>query len=128
MEKKKLYKCALCGKEYEGIPERARCEIACLDKQLAIEEKAKKEKAKYEQEERRQEIISEIVRVGEMVDAYTDKYGSFTYSTADFAEPEEKEEPKVKTETVSKSEKTSSEYWPFDNWPFTSKLFNHYFW
>ena len=127
MEKKTTYKCGLCGKEYETIAERARCEVACVDKQLAIEEKAKKEKKKQEQETERQAIIAEIVRVGEMVDAYTDKYGSFTYSTADFAEPEKKEEPKTKTETVSKSEKTSNEPWPFDNWPFTSKLFN-FFW
>lgn len=127
MEKKTTYKCALCGKEYETIPERARCEVACVDKQLAMEEKAKKEKQKQAQEAERKAIVAEIMRVGEMVDAYTDKYGSFTYSTADFAEPEKKEEPKVKTETVSKSEKTSSEPWPFDNWPFTSKLFN-FFW
>lgn len=127
MEKKTTYKCGICGKEHESIAERAKCEMACveeLDKQVA---KAKKEKQKQEQETERQAIIAALHHVSEMVDAYTDKYGSFTYSTADFAEPEKKEEPKVKTETVSKSEKTSSEPWPFDNWPFTSKLFN-FFW
>lgn len=128
MEKKKLYKCALCGKEYETIPERARCESACVDKQLAIEEKAKKEKAKHEQEERRQKVVAAINHASELLDAYTNDYGSFSYSSVDDKEPEKKKEPKVETETVSKSEKTSSEPWPFDSWPFTSKLFNHYFW
>ena len=125
MEKKTTYKCGLCGKEYETIPERARCEAACVDKQLAMEEKAKKEKQKQAQEAERKAIVAEIMRVGEMVDAYTDKYGSFTYSTADFAEPEKKEEPKVKTETVSKSVAASDDDW-FGNWPFTSKLFHHW--
>lgn len=127
MEKKTTYKCGICGKEYETIAERAKCEMACVDKQLAIEEKAKKEKKKQEQEVRRQEVAAAINHASEILDAYLNDYGSFSYSPVEGIEPEKKEEPKAKIETVSKSEKTSSEPWPFDNWPFTSKLFN-FFW
>ena len=127
MEKKKNYKCGLCGTEYETVPERARCEMACVDKQVAIEEKAKKEKKKQEQEARRQEVDAAIDNARELLGAYIDDYGSFEYHSEINKVPEKKEEPKVKTETVSKSEKTSNEPWPFDNWPFTSKLFN-FFW
>ena len=119
MEKKKNYKCGLCGKEYETIAERAKCEMTCVDKQLAIEEKVKKEKAKQVQEERRQEVVAALHHARELLDAYTDDYGSFSYSSVEDRKPEKKENdtPTTKTETVSKSETVSSEPWPFDNWP-----------
>lgn len=121
MEKKKLYKCALCGKEYETIPERARCESACVDKQLKLEEKAKKEKAKQEQETRRQEVITAIKHVYELLDAYTKEYGSFQYDSTEDVEDTNSDKP-----LGTKSETSSDCDW-FDGWPFTSKLFG-YFW
>lgn len=136
MKKKKSYKCGLCGKEYSTVAERAKCESACIDKQVAIEEKAKKEKAKQYQEERRQEVIAALVCARNALEAYTKEYGSFSYSSIGDKELETRIDnlkttinnvDGKKPETVSKSEKTSNEPWPFDNWPFTSKLFN-FFW
>ena len=132
MEKKKNYKCALCNKEYETIAERAKCETACVDKQLAIEEKAKKEQAKQEQEAERQKVMAAINYAGELLDAYTDKYGSFSYSSVDMCAAAEnvespKTEPVATTKTTSKIDTKAKEPWPFDNWPFSSKLFS-FFW
>lgn len=131
MEKKKMYKCALCDQEYDTIAERAKCEMACIDKQLAIEENAKQEKAKQEQEAERQKVVAALNHAGELLDAYTDKYGSFSYSVS---VPCDSNTTSVSnytdsnaTTTKSMLETKSKEPWPFDNWPFTSKLFS-YFW
>lgn len=120
MEKKKLYKCALCGKEYEGIPERARCESACVDKQLKLEEKAKKEKKKQEQEVRRQEVVAAIKHASSLLDAYTNDYGSFHYDYT-----EDIEDAKADKPLETKSEASSDCDW-LGGWPFTSKLFHHF--
>ena len=127
MEKKKNYKCGICNTEHESVAERAKCENVCLAKLDMMVKKAEKEKAKQEQEARRQEVVAAINHAGELLDAYTNDYGSFSYSSVNDKKPEKKDELNVKTETVSKSEKTSSEPWPFDNWPFSSKLFS-FFW
>ena len=129
MEKKKSYKCGLCGKEYETIAERAKCESACIDNQLAIEENAKKEKAKQEQEARRQELVAAIKHAGALLDAYTNDYGTFSYDSTEEVKEEVTETPAVKPteKTVSKSENILDGAWHFNNWPFTSKWL-HYFW
>lgn len=128
MEKKTTYKCGLCGTEYETIAERAKCESACIDKQVAMEEKAKKEKIKQEQESRRQEVATAINHASELLDAYIDDYGSFSYSSVDDKPLETKADhvDAKRPETVSKTEVTSNDSWPFDSWPFTSKLFHHW--
>ena len=131
MEKKKMYKCALCDQEHETVAERAKCEMACIDKQLAIEENAKQEKAKQEQETERQKVVAALNHAGELLDAYTDKYGSFSYSVS---VPCDSNTISVSnytdsnaTTTKSTLETKSKEPWPFDSWPLTSKLFS-YFW
>ena len=119
MEKKKVYTCAICGKEYESIPERTKCEGVCVDKQIKLEEKAKKEKKKQEQETRRLEIIKTLKCARTLLTDYINDYGSFEYDSTEEADDE--------CEAETKSETTTEELWPFGNWPIVSKWM-HYFW
>lgn len=119
MEKKKAYTCAICGKKYETIPERTKCEGACVDKQIKLEEKAKKEQQKKEQEARRLEIINTAKHARELLVNYINDYGSFEY---DYSEEVDDE-----CEAEIKSEATSEEAFHLDDWFFTSK-WPHYFW
>lgn len=124
MEKKTVYTCAICGKDYESIDGRIKCETTCLEKQKEIAAKAEKEQKKKEQESRRQKVVAAIRNASDELEAYIDDYGCFSYSSADDMADTAKEETTEKT--VSKSETTSDEIWPFNNWPFTSKLWHHF--
>ena len=120
MEKKKMYTCAICNTGHESVAERAKCENACLAKLDMAVKKAEKEQKKKEQEARRQKVVAAIRNASDELKAYIDDYGSFSYSSVDDMADTTKEE------TVSKSETTSDEIWPFNNWPFTSKLWHHF--
>ena len=128
MDTKTVYTCAICGKDYESIDGRIKCETTCLEKQKELAAKAEKEKNKKEQETRRQEVAVAIRHASSLLAAYMDDYGSFYYNPTDFEE-DATETPANKPveKTVSQSTSTSKESWPFDYWPFKSKLFT-YFW
>ena len=51
-----MYKCEICGKEYENIEDRVACETKCLHDRKVAEEKRKKIKLEQEKETRKQEI------------------------------------------------------------------------
>ena len=124
MEKKTVYTCAICGKDYKSIDGRIKCETTCFEKQKEIAAKAEKEQKKKEQEVRRQKVVAAIRNASDELEAYIDDYGSFSYSSADDMADTAQEETTEKT--VSKSETTSDEIWPFNNWPFASKLWHHF--
>lgn len=125
MEKKTMYTCAICNTGHESVAERAKCENACLAKLDMAVKKAEKEQKKKEQESRRQEVTTAIKHASDLLEAYMDDYGSFSYSSADIEEQTVDTPINQPTEqTVSESEDTSTAKWPFDWFP---KCW-HYFW
>ena len=64
------YKCAICGKEFDNIQDRAKCELACLKEQE--EEKKKKEHAA-----RKKEVDEAVARAEELKRKYIQDYGAY---------------------------------------------------
>lgn len=56
----KVYKCGICGKTYETIVGRSKCESACIAKR-------KEENAKAAQETRTKELEDAIIATNEMI-------------------------------------------------------------
>lgn len=75
-----MYKCSICGKDYDNVKDRAECEIRCIH---AAEEESKrlaKQKAEDERVRFMNEIDAEFKAVREKMKIYNDKYG-YTYVT-----------------------------------------------
>ena len=75
-----LYKCEICGQEYESIQDRANCEMACVKKQQEEEKAAIKAKKKAEQEARQNEASAALDNAYALVGKYVEDYGHFTYN------------------------------------------------
>ena len=75
-----MYKCEICGKEYKTIPERAKCEAACVKK---LEEDAKRvaeAKKKAEHDARRTEVDKAIDKASKLLNEYIKDYGTYKYN------------------------------------------------
>lgn len=87
------YKCEICGKEYDTIKERSRCERRCV---AAAEEDFRKKRAealKAEKTKRGEEISAAISHLKELLSAYIEDYGFYKYeSTSDISSAKRKEE------------------------------------
>ena len=70
-----MYKCSICGKDYDNVKDRAECEIRCIH---AAEEESKKI-AKAELEAARiklaNEIEADLKALRTKMQTYNDKYG-----------------------------------------------------
>ena len=74
------YACAICGKTYKTIAERAACEMAC-SKRLEEEQKrlieAQKQAEKHKREE---ELTKKIADTNRAIQDFIHDYGSYSYS------------------------------------------------
>ncbi len=79
MYAKPQYKCAICGKTYKTVSERATCEMAC-SKRLEEEQKklieAQKQAEKYK---RREELTKKIADTNQALQDFIRDYGSYSY-------------------------------------------------
>lgn len=75
----KIYKCALCGKEYQTIQERNACETKCLAWQKEEEKKAAEAKRKAERDKDEKEITMAYENVVDLVQAFVKKYGHYPF-------------------------------------------------
>lgn len=76
----KKYTCAVCGKEYETILERAQCEEKCVVKaEKALEEK-KREEFYAQRKESEQAIYTALSDVNEMIAKHFEKYHTLSLS------------------------------------------------
>lgn len=83
--KNKVYKCGICGKEYETIVGRSKCEAACIIKQKENMAKAEEAKKAAEQEVRTKELEDAFKKTNELIDKtnellakYLEDYDSFS--------------------------------------------------
>lgn len=72
----KIYKCAICGKEYETIEDRSKCEIACIEKVKAKAEAEKKKRLEEEKNVRKADIEKKYIELNELVKSFIKDYGS----------------------------------------------------
>ena len=75
----KMYTCALCGKSYDSIIERAKCEQKCYAKQQEEEKKAAEAKKKEEQKARHDEVTKAIDGACALLNRYVKDYGHYSY-------------------------------------------------
>lgn len=75
----KMYTCALCGKSYGSIIERAKCEQKCYAKQQEEEKKAAEAKKKEEQKARHDEVTKAIDGACALLNRYVKDYGHYSY-------------------------------------------------
>ena len=74
------YKCAICGKEFDNIQDRAKCELACLKKQEEEKRIAAEKKKKEEQVTRKKEVDEALAHAYKLKDQYIKDYGSYAYT------------------------------------------------
>lgn len=85
-KKQAVYYCAVCGKEYTSIVERANCELVCAKR---VEEEAKKSaeaKKKAEQKERKAKLDAVYEEFNKLREEYIKDYGCYIYTTPAFKE------------------------------------------
>lgn len=70
MEKKLIFTCSICDKEYDNPMDRAKCELACCKKQ---EEEVKK-MAEIKKKEEQMARLNEVHRAYDIADGLRDKY------------------------------------------------------
>lgn len=77
---KHVYKCGICGSEHELPVERAKCELACAEKQEEEARKAAELKKEAEYADRKAEVDNAFIAAHELRDKFVQDYGSYTYS------------------------------------------------
>jgi hypothetical protein len=73
------YKCGICGKEYNNVLDRAKCEIDCSKKAEEEAKKAADLKKKEEQKVRKTEVDAAFEHLHKLVTAYVEDYGYYNY-------------------------------------------------
>ena len=76
---KHIYKCGICGSEYDLPIERAKCEIACAEKQAEEIRKAAELKKEAEYAERKAEVDNAFNTAYELKEKFIKDYGSYAY-------------------------------------------------
>ena len=74
------YKCGICGKVYDSIAERTKCETECLKRQEEEVKKAAEEKKALEKEARQKEVDEALARAYQLMNDFTADYGSYHYN------------------------------------------------
>lgn len=75
--KKPMYNCGICGEVYDSIPERVKCEQACLKKQEEEAKKAAEAKKNAEKNVRKKEVMAAIENANELLRDFVKDYGSY---------------------------------------------------
>ena len=74
-----MYKCAVCGEEYDSIAQRTNCEQACLKRQAEDEKKAAEAKKNAERAADYKEASNAIDNAWNLVNKCIEKHGTFKY-------------------------------------------------
>ena len=73
-----MYKCAICGSAHEKIEDRAKCEMACVEKIKEDEAKAAAEKKAKEQAIRKKEVDDAFDFAYKLKKKYIEDYGHYS--------------------------------------------------
>ena len=78
---KHVYKCGICGSEHDLPIERAKCEIACAEKQAEEARKAAALKKEAEYAARKAEVDNAFNTAYELKEKFIKDYGRYTWSS-----------------------------------------------
>lgn len=78
-----MYKCEVCGKEYENLKDRANCEWNCSKKLEFEDEQRKREVLKKEKKARADEVNKAYNDYQKLYDKFFDDYGDNSFSLRD---------------------------------------------
>ena len=84
MANKESYKCGICGTEHSTIFDRAKCEMACFEKQKEEARKLAESKKKAEKDARQLEVDKAIEHVNDLLEKFIKDYGSYQYKGKSF--------------------------------------------
>lgn len=71
-----LYVCGVCGKAFETLEERNKCEAKCLTERKKAEEALAKKKLEDEKNTRKEEIDTKYNELRKLINRYCKDYGS----------------------------------------------------
>ena len=74
---KRMYTCAVCGKQYDNIKDRMNCERKCIEELTKKNEEAEKAKTKAEKAAKEQEINDIFNRYYDLLNDYINKYKEY---------------------------------------------------
>ena len=89
-KKEKTFICAICGKGYDSILDRATCEIDCTKKKEEEEKRVAAAKKMAEKNMRKEAVDEAVANAFRLVKSYMNDYGSYSYdgeTTQDFVWP-----------------------------------------
>ena len=73
------YKCGVCGKEFDNILDRAKCEIACAEKAEEEARRAAEAKKIEEKNVRKAEVDEAFVHLHSLITEFVKDYGHYEY-------------------------------------------------
>lgn len=76
------YSCAVCGKEYDSIEDRNKCEAQCIADRKKVEAALAKKKLEDEKAARKAEIDKKYKELNVLIDNYIKDYGSIQIGEA----------------------------------------------
>ena len=79
MANKETYKCSICGTEHDNVFDRAKCELACFEKQKEEARKLAESKKKVEKNARQLEVDKAIEHADALLEKFIKDYGEYQY-------------------------------------------------
>lgn len=73
-----MYKCAICGNEYEDLEGRIECETLCLKELKEAEALKKADEYNSKRKESLNDIYEKLTEVDTMIKEHMNEYGSFS--------------------------------------------------
>lgn len=77
-----MYTCGVCGKAFETIEERNKCEAKCIDDRKKAEAALAKKKLEDEKSARKEEIDKKYKELNTLINNYIKDYGSLQLGEA----------------------------------------------
>lgn len=74
----KKYTCAICGKSYDTIEERVKCETKCLENRKKAEAERKKNEAEAKRKDAEKKVYAALDNAEKAIHEYYDDYSSLT--------------------------------------------------
>lgn len=78
MGSKQVYKCALCGQEFETVEERARCEVDCIHDRREAERAKKMNEYLEAKNASAAKIEEKMDEINSMIQVHMSKYNELT--------------------------------------------------
>lgn len=79
----KVFRCAICGKEYTSVEDRAKCELKCTEERIKAEAKKKAEAEMAEKKRRKMAVDHAFAKAYDLAYKYIEDYNCYEYEDED---------------------------------------------